>query len=99
MAQALDSFWERINAYQSPYPDISGISDPNDRIYLALHKADVLIKNLEAAQSDIEWDIKSIKETQAELKQHLPANYTPPWHQLPGDLELINNVSGYTYKY
>ena len=74
-------------------------SDPNNNVYLSIHRGNLLIQDLKDARRHIndiiEEDIEAIRVAQADLGLELPENYSAPWHLDPDERRLINNDTGY----
>ena len=71
--------------------------DPNNLVFLSIHRGQTLIDNLYQAKRDIneiiDEEIEVVRTAIADLSLELPEGYSAPWHQ-SGSL-LINNCSGY----
>lgn len=96
--RALDAFFTRVTRYKEEDTLITR-GDPNNNIYLSIHRGNVLIKDLEEARASFNYivdaEIDTIRTAQADLAHELPDNYSPAWHLDSDHRRLINNDTGY----
>ena len=73
--------------------------DPNNNIYLAIHRSNLLIQDLQEARDHlnniVDEEINAIRIAQRDLGYELPENYSPLWHLESDQRRLINNNTGF----
>ena len=93
-----NEFTEKVRNYMTEDTTRTG-RDPNNNVYLSIHRGNLLIQDLEDVRTNfnnlIDDQIEIIRVAQSDLGYELPEEYSAPWHLDPDERRLINNSTGY----